>query len=41
VSTGIAVYPRDGKTIAELLGAADHVLYRKKASSKRKLPQPT
>jgi len=41
VSTGIAVYPHDGKTIAELLGAADQVLYRKKASSKKNLPQPT
>jgi diguanylate cyclase (GGDEF)-like protein len=41
VSTGIAIYPHDGKTIDELLSAADHVLYRKKASSKRKLPQST
>ena len=41
VSTGIAVYPHDGKTIDELLSAADHVLYRKKASAKRKLPQST
>ena len=41
VSTGIAVYPHDGKTIDELLSAADHVLYRKKASSQRKLPQST
>ena len=41
VSTGIAIYPHDGKTIDELLSAADHVLYRKKASSKSKLPQST
>ena len=41
VSTGTAVYPHDGKTIEELLSAADHALYRKKASSKRKLRQPT
>jgi diguanylate cyclase (GGDEF)-like protein len=41
VSTGTAVYPHDGKTIDELLAAADHVLYLKKGSSKRKLHQPT
>jgi diguanylate cyclase (GGDEF)-like protein len=41
VTTGIAVYPHDGKTIDELLFAADHVLYRKKGSSKKRLPQPT
>ncbi len=41
VSTGTAVYPHDGKTIDELLAAADHVLYLKKGSSKRKLYQPT
>ena len=41
VSTGIAVYPHDGKTIDELLSTADHALYRKKASSKRKLAQST
>ena len=39
VSTGIAVYPRDGKTIEQLLAAADHALYQEKGSSKRKLPQ--
>jgi diguanylate cyclase (GGDEF)-like protein len=41
VSTGTAVYPYDGKTIDELLAAADHVLYVKKGSSKKKLHQPT
>jgi diguanylate cyclase (GGDEF)-like protein len=40
VSTGTAVYPHDGKTIDELLAAADHALYRKKNSLKHKLPQP-
>jgi diguanylate cyclase (GGDEF)-like protein len=37
VSTGTAVYPHDGKTIDELLAAADRALYRDKASYKRKL----
>jgi diguanylate cyclase (GGDEF)-like protein len=41
VSTGTAVYPQDGKTIADLLGAADRVLYRKKGSSKKRLPNPS
>jgi diguanylate cyclase (GGDEF)-like protein len=41
VTTGVAVYPHDGKTIDELLSAADHVLYRKKGSSKKRLPQST
>jgi diguanylate cyclase (GGDEF)-like protein len=41
VSTGTAVYPQDGKTIDELLAAADRVLYLKKGSSKKKLPLPT
>ncbi|OLB19748.1 MAG: hypothetical protein AUI12_17415 [Acidobacteria bacterium 13_2_20CM_2_57_6] len=36
VSTGIAVYPHDGKTIAELFGAADRALYLKKGSSKKR-----
>jgi len=39
VSTGTAVYPQDGKTIDELLAAADQVLYRKKGYSKKKLHQ--
>ena len=37
VSIGIAVYPQDGRTIDELLGAADRALYRDKGNSKRKL----
>jgi diguanylate cyclase (GGDEF)-like protein len=41
VSTGTATYPQDGKTIDELLSAADRVLYRQKGSSKRKLGLPT
>jgi len=41
VSTGTAVYPQDGKTIDELLAAADQVLYRKKGYSKKKLHQRT
>ncbi|PYU76874.1 MAG: hypothetical protein DMG49_00655 [Acidobacteria bacterium] len=41
VSTGTAVYPRDGKTIDELLAAADQILYRKKGHSKKKLHQRT
>jgi diguanylate cyclase (GGDEF)-like protein len=36
-STGAAVYPHDGKTIDELLAAADRALYRDKGSSKRKV----
>jgi diguanylate cyclase (GGDEF)-like protein len=40
VSTGTAVYPQDGKTIDELLAAADRVLYLKKGSSKTKLLLP-
>jgi diguanylate cyclase (GGDEF)-like protein len=36
-STGTAVYPHDGKTIDELLAAADRALYGDKRSSKRKL----
>jgi diguanylate cyclase (GGDEF)-like protein len=41
VSTGTATYPRDGKTIDELLAAADRALYQEKDSSKRKLGLPT
>jgi len=41
VSTGTATYPRDGKTIDELLAAADRALYGQKGSSKRKLALPT
>ena len=35
VSAGAAIFPRDGRTIDELLGAADHALYRDKSASKR------
>jgi diguanylate cyclase (GGDEF)-like protein len=31
VSAGVAVFPRDGKTLEELLGAADKALYQSKA----------
>ncbi len=34
VSTGAAIFPQDGKTIDELLAAADRVLYLEKRSSK-------
>jgi diguanylate cyclase (GGDEF)-like protein len=37
VSIGAAIFPQDGRTIDELLGAADHALYRDKGSSKIKL----
>jgi GGDEF domain-containing protein len=30
VSTGEAIYPQDGATIEELLGAADRALYKQK-----------
>jgi len=33
VSAGVAIFPRDGKTIDELLAAADRALYRDKRSS--------
>ena len=35
VSAGLAAFPQDGKTIEELLSAADRALYREKRSSKR------
>jgi diguanylate cyclase (GGDEF)-like protein len=41
VSVGTAVYTRDGRTIEELLHAADSALYEKKGSSKKKLRLPT
>src|SRR5713226_7745546 len=37
VSTGTAIFPQDGLTLEELLGAADRALYKQKASQKRKL----
>jgi diguanylate cyclase (GGDEF)-like protein/PAS domain S-box-containing protein len=36
VSVGTAIFPQDGKTIDELLAAADRALYREKRSSKRR-----
>jgi two-component system cell cycle response regulator len=35
VSAGAAIFPQDGRTIEELLAAADRTLYREKRSSKR------
>jgi diguanylate cyclase (GGDEF)-like protein len=40
VSTGTAIFPRDGRTIAELLDAADGALYREKNSSRKKSDLP-
>ena len=37
VSTGTAIYPQDGSTVEELLGAADRDLYTHKGSRKKKL----
>jgi diguanylate cyclase len=37
VSTGAAIFPRDGRTIDELLAAADRALYREKESSKKEV----
>jgi diguanylate cyclase (GGDEF)-like protein len=34
VSTGAAIYPQDGSTVEELLGAADRALYKQKRSQK-------
>jgi diguanylate cyclase (GGDEF)-like protein/PAS domain S-box-containing protein len=39
-SFGVAVYPRDAKTIDELLGAADHALYEMKRVGGNKLARP-
>jgi diguanylate cyclase (GGDEF)-like protein/PAS domain S-box-containing protein len=39
-STGVAVYPRDGETMEQLLTAADHALYRMKAQPRSEPPQP-
>jgi len=35
VSTGVAIFPQDGKTIDELLGAADRALYYGKVTAIR------
>lgn len=40
VSAGTAVYPEDGLTLEELLGAADRALYKQKGSRKKKLRIP-
>lgn len=37
VSAGSAIFPEDGRTTDELLGAADRALYREKVTSKAKL----
>lgn len=36
VSTGIAIYPQDGKTIDELFGVADRTLYAEKNAPKKR-----
>ncbi len=41
VSVGTAIYPRDGRTIEELLSAADGALYGEKGSSKRRFRMST
>ena len=39
VSIGIAIYPYDGRTVAELIEAADRQLYKcKRAENRRTLP---
>jgi diguanylate cyclase (GGDEF)-like protein/PAS domain S-box-containing protein len=40
-STGTAIYPQDGLTLEELLGAADSALYKQKGSQKKKLRTPS
>ena len=37
ISIGLATYPKDGKTIKELIDAADKALYRAKAGGKNRL----
>ncbi len=37
VSTGTAIYPHDGSTVEELLGAADRDLYAQKGSRKKRV----
>ncbi len=41
VSVGTAIYPRDGRTIEELLSAADRALYGEKGSSKKRFRMST
>jgi diguanylate cyclase (GGDEF)-like protein/PAS domain S-box-containing protein len=38
ISAGTAIFPQDGKTVNELLAAADRALYREKRSSKKLRP---
>lgn len=40
VSAGSAIYPQDGSTVEELLGAADRALYKQKGSLKKHLGKP-
>jgi GGDEF domain-containing protein len=41
VSIGTAVYPGDGETVNEILGAADRDLYREKGVPKRRSLLPS
>jgi GGDEF domain-containing protein len=41
VSIGTAVYPDDGETLNEILGAADRDLYREKGVPKRRSLLPS
>jgi diguanylate cyclase (GGDEF)-like protein len=41
VSIGMAVYPTDGETIHEILGAADRDLYREKGVPKKRFVLPS
>jgi diguanylate cyclase (GGDEF)-like protein len=41
VSIGMAVYPEDGETIHEILGAADRDLYREKRLPKKRFVLPS
>lgn len=41
VSTGTAIYPHDGSTVEELLGAADRDLYTQKGSRKKRVRNST
>jgi two-component system, cell cycle response regulator len=40
VSTGAAIYPQDGSTVEELLGAADRALYKQKHTRNKELRTP-
>ena len=40
VSIGTAIYPDDGETVNEILGAADRDLYREKGVSKKRFVLP-